>query len=217
MPRLIYIRRPAGLTALSQVLSATSTGETIDAPAGIVAGDLLVLLDKAQSDGTTPTAVLPTGFTSIHDDGLSTIRQKASYKLADGSEASASITGMVGNFGNAKILLVFRGNNAAQSLTLAGAAGEATAGDPSAQVVGASGGTAPLIVLGFYGAPGGLAGLDIDTRSFTPAKDDEVNSTTRLYAAWKIYDSSPADVTVDMGDFADTGANVLQSCYIACS
>ncbi|HYM98203.1 MAG TPA: hypothetical protein VET25_00545 [Aestuariivirgaceae bacterium] len=88
-------------------------------------------------------------------------------------------------------------------------------GNPAAQTVTASGGVAPLVVLGAYGARG-----FIDPRTFTvggsPAKDGEVHNEpggfSNIVFAWKIYNASPADVVVDMDD--EIEANYLQSFYI---
>ena len=46
----------------------------------------------------------------------------------------------------------------------------------------------------------------------SPAKDGEVANGTTPYLAYKVYNSSPANVSVDMDDEGD--GNTLQSCYI---
>lgn len=201
-----------GLTTLSFQADATSTSDTITGPASIAAGDLLVLWDGAHNLSGLPTSVVPTGFTSIvsFNDG-SNDRAIASYKIADGSEASATITGMNGNISDDKMLYVFRGNQAISSVSALDIASESTAGNPTAQVVNASGGTPPLIVFGCYFVPGAA----VDPRTFNPAKDGEITSSTRAYLAYKIYNSSPADVTVDMDDELDT--NMLASFYLSCT
>ncbi|HWE21758.1 MAG TPA: hypothetical protein VG758_32045 [Hyphomicrobiaceae bacterium] len=51
----------------------------------------------------------------------------------------------------------------------------------------------------------------------TPAKDGEINvvlGALNAYLAYKIYNSSPVNVTVDMDD---EGTNELYSCYVSCS
>ena len=91
------------------------------------------------------------------------------------------------------------------------AAGETTDGNPSAQVVGASSGTPPLIVIGAYGTTG-----TVDPRTFSTTKDGEITADSfNAYLAYKIYNSSPQDSSIDMDDEGD--ANILQSCYLACS
>lgn len=203
----------AQLTTLSEQASATSTSSSVTGPASIAEGDLLVLLDRAQSSISVPAKVIPSGFTEIADtnDGIYT-RQVASYKIADGSEASASLTGMNGAVSNDKALYVFRGDVAITSVNVSTPNAEITSIDPAQQTVSASGGTAPLVVLACYGTYFLYA---ISPRTFSPAKDGEINSGTDLYLAYKIYNSSPSDVTVDMDD--EGFYNTLQSFYIECS
>jgi hypothetical protein len=203
-------RRGGGApTTITQVDSATSTASTITVPASVIAGDLLVLLDLAF--GSAPVANVPTDFLTINNlsDG-SNARQLVSYKLADGSEASASLTG-ISTAGNTfrKSLYVMRGNSPALLATLAGVNSEFTSGNPSAQNVTASGGTPPLVVFGCYGCPA----QTIDPRTMSPAKDGEISPQVSSYLAYKIYNSSPADVSVDMDD--EGVANFLQSFYIS--
>jgi hypothetical protein len=213
------------LTSITQVLSATSNNSaTITAPSGIQAGDLIVMLDAASADSSPPTAVVPTGFTSIFNvTDAANYRIIASYKKADGTEGGASITGMVGSgFTNtsAKSILVFRGNAPATTITVGDIGSQLTTGNPTAQTITASSGVAPLIVFGFYVAF--LAGSLVNPRTFTvsgsAAKDGEIQSLrdgslndADTWQAWKIYNTSPADVVVDMDDEGD---NFLGSCYI---
>jgi len=209
----------AVLSSIVQQASATSTGETITAPADIIAGDLLVIADKAQSTiGSTPTAVTPSGFTSVANSSIGSSgsgtswRQMFSYKIANGSEANASITGMNGSISDNKVMLVFRGNVPIQTATPNTFGAQAVDTNPAAQSVTASGGTPPLIIFGIYGSS-----TAVDPRTFTvggsSAKDGEVNSGTVLYVAWKIDISSPADASIDMDD--EGNGNILQSGYIA--
>ena len=108
---------------------------------------------------------------------------------------------------SAKILLVFRPD--APITTAAHADPDQFTGNgiPAAQTVTASGGTPPLIVFGAYSSSG-----TINPRTMSPAKNGEVANGTTRYIAWKIYNSSPANVSVDMDDEGD--GNTLQSCYI---
>lgn len=201
-----------GVTTLSQPSgeTATSTAQTITGPSGIQAGDLLVLLDRATNVIGTPATVVPSGFTSIVNTTSANVRQIASYKIADGTEASASLTGMNGDVINAKALYVFRGNVAISAVNVSTPNSEATDGNPASQSVTASGGTPPLIVLGCYGSSGA-----VDPRTFSTTKDGEINPSTALYLAYKIYNVSPADTSIDMDD--EGVNNILQSFYIECS
>jgi len=195
------------VTAMSLFDSNTSEATTISVPAGVQAGDLLVLADLALSAN-----VLPTDFTQIATDVVNTLRLSTSFKLATGSETT--ITGMSGSGAVSKILAVFRPNGTVASYGVFDAEQAATGGNPAGQTITSSGGTAPLIAFGFWGANG-----TVDPRAMTPAKDAELNqdwdsNTDALYIAWKFYDvgETPANVTVDMND--EGNANNMQSCYI---
>jgi len=201
----------AALASIVQQASATSTAATLTAPADIVSGDLLIFSDLATNIGL-PASVVPTGFTSLSSvSGGNNQRCITSYKIADGSEASATITGMDGNLSDRKVMVTFRGNVpfATASPNTWGGVNQIT--NPTAQTVTASGGTPPLIVFGVYGC----ADAAVDPRTFSTTKDGEVSQGTNLYVAWKIYMSSPADTDVDMDDEGGSFQNSLQSGYIA--
>lgn len=213
------------LTSITQVLSATSTGTTITAPVGILAGDLIVLCDSI-AGGTLDAGVVPTNFTPIANVIVTdVIRQITSYKLAIGTEGGTSITGSPeGVYGaTAKVMLVFRGNKAASALTLGDVGSQATSGNPTAQTITSATGVAPLVVFGFYSCA--VAGTPaVNPRTFTvagsAAKDGELEQLdtsgftmdTDCWIAWKIYNTAPADVVVDMDDEGD--GNALASCYL---
>lgn len=201
------------LMALSVFDSATSTASTIVAPASIVPGDLIVLFDSAVSTGT-PSTVTPTGFTNINTVtvGTATIRKSiCSYKIAVGDEGGATITGMNGNQQNGKMIYVFRGNVAITSVVVGDVGSQGTDGDPVAQTITSASGIPPLVVFGAY-----AGGTAVSPRTFTvggsSAKDGEITSSTSAYLAYKIYDSAPSDVVVDMED--ETVNNTLQSFYL---
>lgn len=172
-----------------------------------------MFLDRAGNfSGTPPADVTASGFTRIgssqsgtSSSGFFSERQNLWYKLALGTETGA-LTGMSGT-ANAKAMYVFRGNVPAALITVADVAGQITNANPTAQVVDASGGVAPLIVIGAYGSANA-----VDPRTFSTTKDGEINPSAFLYLAYKIYNSSPADSSIDMDDEGDV--NILQSCYI---
>jgi len=202
-----------GAGTLAFVTSANSTAQNVTCPT-VEAGDLLVLLDRGQgSGGTPPAAVVPTNFSIIDNRAAGIARQVLSYKIAVGNEEGTSLTGMNGSTSNRKILAVFRQTPAATAATPQNATGEATSGNPAAQVVGASAGAVPLVVIGAYGSD-----LTVDPRTMSPAKDAEILNQpggSNIVLAYKIYNAAPADVSVDMDD--ESNLNILQSCYITCS
>lgn len=187
---------------------ATDGNASIVAPAGIIRGDLLVLLDRV-STTSVPTTVVPSGFTTIRNDNDATaVRMITSYKIADGTEGGASITGMVaGTFEDGKAMAVFRGNVPITGVTIGSSSGQIVNTNPTGQNVVASGGLVPLIVFGAF-----VSNTAVDPRSFTPAKDAEINPDTLLYLAWKIYNAAPSDTAIDMDD--EGNGNGLQSFYL---
>ena len=198
----------SGPPVTSLAFQASATGTTsVTGPASIIAGDLLVLANNAVTGGGAPSATVPSGFTSIGTVADGASRSVISYKIADGSEASASIAGMSGASFNAHCLYVFRGDEAVNTVTPGSVAGQITTGNPTAQVVTSGSGSAPLVVIGVYGSD-----VAVSPRSFSPAKSGEINVSTFYYLAYLIYNSSPANVTVDMDD--ESNSNVLQSCYL---
>ena len=203
---------PARLTSISQQDSATATGTDVTGPAGIESGDLIVILDMAFGF-STPTSVLASGFTEIVDFTDGNGKVILSYKIADGSEASATLAGMNG-FSNQdeKALYTFRGDVPITSVNVQSANSQITNGNPTSQTVTSGSGTPPLIVLGGYTS---IDSSPVSPRTMSPAKDGEINSSSNHYLAYKIYNSSPANVSVDMNDEGD--GNALCSCYIECS
>lgn len=199
---------------VTEFASATSSDATITAPANINAGDIIVLEDRATNISTIPTSVVPTGFTSISNLGWTAasvgIRSVLSYKVADGTEGGSTITGMSGNANTQKMLYVFRPNRAPSSVSVGSMHEEYTESAPADQVVTTGSSDVPAIVLAAYGSSG-----TISPRGFTPAKDGEINSGTSAYLAYKIYNGSPADVTISMED--EGSRNSVQSCYLLVS
>ena len=198
----------AGGQTLAFRSSATSgnTAGTIVAPSDIVAGDLLVLYDNAANNTTLPTAVTPSGWdTALINQTFSTNRRCMVHKkIANGTEAGATITGMSVNNVVLKILLVISTNGASSS-TAYSIASEATNNDPTAQVISSASGNSPLAVFGFIRNQTGTG------NSMSPTQDGIITSAPH-YGYYKLYNSSPADVTFDTGDGGLN--NFLMSFYI---
>lgn len=178
----------------------------------VLAGDLLVFLERAFVSGSTPTTAVPSGFAAISNVSGSNTRVILSYKIADGSESGSAIEGMSVPVSGAlwRAMLTFRGDNPITAVIVADPDGVATTGNPSAQVVTSGSGAPPLVVFGGYVTSG-----TVNPRTFTPAKDGEVMAAgDSLWLAYKIYNSAPSNVSVDMDD---EGNNFLVSCYIECA
>jgi hypothetical protein len=206
---------------LTQVLSATDpSGAAFTLPTGIQVGDLIVVFDLAVSAGGDPSAVIPSGFNQVVTVSDGAARGLLSYKIAAGTEGGTSLNGMDSTI-EGKLTYVFRGNNKAiASAVPTDVNSQSTGANPTAQVVNASGVATPLIVIGCYGT--NTSAGNLDPRTFNPAKDGEINVTLAgagnddfMYLAYKIYNSNPADVTIDMDQ--EGNRNVLMSCYFACA
>lgn len=207
---------PLALSSLSFVTSAVvnnaiSASDSITAPTGIQAGDLIVFWDLRFETGT---ANAPSGFTIAVSSSVTGMRSAISYKIAAGTESGTTITGMTGASQSYQVILaVFRGNIPIGSVAVGSTHQEETANAPANQVCAASGGTAPLAVIATYSNAPPTA---IATRGFSPAEDGEIaTGSTHGFLKYKLYNSSPADTTLtqtDNGTF-----NTLQSCYLACA
>jgi hypothetical protein len=199
---------------LAQQASATSTSTSVTIPT-VLAGDLIVVWNRSRSNVTIPTLVTPTGFTNfVNFAAAAAVRCAAHYKISDGTESGGSASGMNGGLDNDICLYTFRGTRVITAVSVQDIATEIQDGDPAAQTANASAGQAPLIVFGCYSSTGA-----VDPRTFTvggsAAKDGEISASTDAYLAYKIYNSAPADVVIDMDDEGDR--NGLASFYIQCT
>jgi len=176
-----------GFSQLSFSFSDTSPDSGITTPNP---GDLMVVFGIDAPDGFTV---------------LIGSNPNISYKISDGTETSLSSPG---------ILIVFSGNESISTVVDNDGDSEETEGNPAPQTVTSGSGVPPLLVLGAYFTDGGA----VNPRSFSPAKDGEVNASLSGADAWlayKIYNASPDDVTVDMDD--EGSGNRLFSIYLELS
>lgn len=185
-------------------------------PATIEEGDLLLFTGQGVGSAADVTFTPYSGWTTIAETGNSTFSlAAAAYKIADGTEGGATFGNPFGNTSSSSeqrflMVNVFRANVPITSVTSQDEAQEITYGNPAAQTVNASGGATPLLVWCLYQSDVG--------KSFVPTQDGSVtHSQTSYYQVrWKFYSSSPADVTVDVGDTA-ANINVLMSGYLELS
>lgn len=188
--------------------SSSSTASTIVAPTGIIAGDLIVSYDSA-GGSTIPTSVIPTGFDSpaIVNQTFTTGTQRRvviSAKIANGTEAGVTYTGMNGNTVNAKIMLVFSTNGATSYNTFS-IGYEMTDGNPVARVITSGLGSPPLVSFGY------IRNTTTGQNSFTPTETGVVTIPSH-YAYYKIDNATPLGITVDTGDGGN--ANMVATFYI---
>ena len=190
------------------VLSASSTTSTIVIPAAAAIGDLAVLFDYAEGSGL-PTDVVPTNWTGLVTATVDNFRIRCSRKVLVGGDPGATITGMNGSVGNDKVMLVFRPSSAIATVTPSTWLAEVTLGNPASQAISASGQAVPIIVFGCAAINGGTAAFS----TASPAFDAEVaKAQADIIAGYKIYNSGPANHTIDMNDLGDS--NGLASGYL---
>lgn len=202
----------SGLT-LSFVASAVTGGSTFTIPASAQAGDVAILFDRV-SNTTTPTSVVPSGYTQIANNVQATERGIVSYKKLEAGDPGSTPTGMNGDTFNSKIATVFRPSSAISTVTVGSVNGQATGDNPSQQTVTVASVQTPLIVFGHYA---GEIGKSYTGITFSPTHDAQIQGNLDANRArYKIYNESPSDTTVDLGD-TGSPANILQSFYLRVS
>jgi hypothetical protein len=205
-----FIDDAPAVSSMAFQTSATSTGSTITCPT-VQQYDVGVLIDYASNNfSPEPTQAVPSGFTSLATSADGARRGTASYKVFDGTESGAALAGLAGGLFNSKVLLVFRPNTAIGSVTASTWLTEATTGNPTAQSIAASGGTAPLIRIA------GASDNNSVTPSFSAGTFDgtatQSTGAGRTIAGYAIQNSVGSDDSVDMNDL---GANWLVSGWLS--
>lgn len=202
---------PSAVSSVSLHASVASFSPTLTWPGTIAAGDVAVVCDYARSTGDI-TEVPLSGFTSIagaeqgYESSGDNEAGRVWYKILTGSESGSFST--MGASDNGTVLLIFRGNIPITSVSPGGWQSDMTGNDPASQIVAASGGAVPLVVIGVAASS---ATPSFSTAS--PAFDGLITvSGSELLAGYKIYESSPVNHTVDMGDVGND--NYLSSGYL---
>lgn len=213
---------PPGLIAgvepitIEKVLDQTSNSDSLNYPAGIQSGDLIILLNRAQrgSNNTpAPSDFIAAGFTSINAQaGGGTLtspgtRLRLLYRLGTGTE-SGPIGNLIRHDVNYNRLVVFRMSRPISSVSIKNAGGVISDTAPSNQTISFSSPVVPLVAIAAYSSTGA-----VDPRGFSPSADGEFGSG-QAWIQWKFYlpGESPANHTISMADEGAT--NCLQKCYI---
>jgi hypothetical protein len=136
---------------------------------------------------------------------------------SEGSQAFVSGHSTSGSFNETNVIaLYFSGGG--DFRVLGTPAFEVTGGNPTPQVIGLAGQSAPALAIGVYAANSSNSsgeGFDSGDMSMSPSSDggvvvDESSVEEAPWASfgmrYKIYNSSPADVTVDMADLGNGNA-----------
>lgn len=203
----------ARVSTLTRVADGGSASSTTSLPSGSQAGDVCILFDFANNSSGTPTTVVPSGFTTISNlDGGSTSRRILSAGILTAADITAgTLTGMSGTNYVHKLVVGFRPDVAITSGSVGSANEEITNGNPTLQTITASGGAAPLVVFAMGCQNSGIT----MSGTLTSTGTQVTNLNSRLRAYYHIYNTSPADLTVDMGDFGNN--NSLHSAYFQVS
>ena len=198
--------------SFSDSIASAVADAQIGFPAAAQSGDLAVAFFYASVITGSLPDVIPAGWTGIA--GVSrtfldqTRRSRHCCKVLTAEDISAgSITGISGST-EAKVMLTFRPNGPISNIIASTWNVEATAANPAAQTVTASGQSVPLIVFGAAGAI--QTGAAFSTAS--PAFDATVLANSRLRVGYKVYNASPANHTIDMNDLGSD--NQLASGFI---
>ena len=194
------------VTSVSLFASTITNTSSLAYPASIAAGDVAVILDFSRG-----VPVLPSGFTNIPgaDSGGPNGQTRASYRILDGSETGS--VSVMSDTDSGAVMLVFRGDVPITTVTPAGWTAEASAtSSPATQLVPSGSGAAPLAVFGIIGA-----GTSSTTFGTVSPSFDAVLGSDEARLAYKIYNASPADVSVGGND--NGNGNGMASGYIAFS
>lgn len=223
MSGVMSVEGPKGPpTAISVPITAQQdTDGPMNWPAGVRKGDVAVLFEVSRNTAgggaLADVDMTASGWASPilnqSDATIGTVeRDKISHKILTGSEG-ASFTGLSGSSNTCcKLLVIVRGNAPISSVGVSTVNNQVTTGNPTAQNNTSGSGTPPLIVFGWY-----MASAAVDPRTMSPAKDSEINinaGSRDVWVAWKIYNSSPSNVSVDMDD---EGTNYLRSFFLSLS
>lgn len=203
-----------GSLSFTFLTSATSTSKNITIPSAALAGDVAVLCQSSQASSSV-SGVLPTGWTepsgnaNVTVTSGQTMRTMVSYRVLTAGDGGTSIAGM-DEISDTKIMLVFRPSTSIVTTVSSTWNGEATSGNPVSQTVTASGQTTPLIVIAVAVSEGSVPAFTTETPSMTNVTKS--NSHTNMRVGYTIYNSSPADQSIDIGD--NGAQNTLQSGFL---
>lgn len=187
---------------IDMVGSSTSSSQTITLPADIRKNDFILFVDqtaRASSGGVTPTNIIPSGYTQAVTvpigNSTTSVRATVSYKISDGNDSGATITGMTDSGGTRKIAVVFRRSSVTGIASIESVVSIGTAGDPPAQTIVA--GNVPCILIGIAGNTTG-SGV---SSSFSPTPTNSIlNNSLILYYLIFNQNSTPTNAAIDMPD-----------------
>lgn len=201
------------VNSISFVASTNTSSGTITVSNSARSGDFAIFIDRdGRTVSTPPTLVTPSGWTLIDTIGVAVTggssRASLFYRVLTSSDPGATVTGMNNGFAR-KILLVFRPDVGASTITIASVA-EYMGNGTASQTVTSGSGSVPLVVIAHMATN---TNTSLGTRSFSPTQDATVTNGATQEARYKIYNASPADVTAALSQ--SRGGNTLQSFYFS--
>lgn len=190
---------PTELTFFDEVIATGADPVVI--PETVKVGDLMVL---------SLVQTIPDGWQEVTESNPA-----LSVKIATEADIGATVfsSGSAGNPYDVSLLQIFRADVPITSFTVNSVV-SGTGGDPGDQTITASAATNPAVVIAHWTCLSTDEGR-VDPRTASPAMDAETHGLLNNspgsfdrdhYLAFKIYNSSPADITIDMddeGDFLD--------------
>lgn len=198
------------ISALKLVASNRSTSTSLVAPMNIQAGDLLLYYNQTENTSAA-AASTPSGFTSIHAVSSSwvvqpnpegyTFKARLSYKIADGTEAGATITGMaISTFRNIpeQLILVYRSNRPVTSVSLVNWSTSA-----SSRTLPVTPNHAPLLAIACYAADNVI---DESKMSFSPTPTTSVSGLNNFFKFRAVLFKTEAEVDNVSLTFTQTGS-----------
>lgn len=203
----------AAAKSLEFVGSVSSTASTIDISSLVASGRLAVLLDHSYNNSTTiPTSVVPSGFTSVTDQGATffggvSIRHIVSFKILSGSEGT--LTGVSAST-NSKVCAVFKFSSGSIGTVQSGGLSQDILGSEiPQQTISLSGRVSPLILIGSIGRISNTNYFNNLSPTDTPRLPDTTFASALFY---KIVNSgSQPTATMTSGN---VGAQAMTSFYL---
>jgi len=190
-----YLRGCGSALKLSFVSYTAGTASvTISSSAQV--GDIAVIFNVSYKLFSTPSTVVPSGFTTIRNDSDSTHRWITSYKKLVAGDPGASKNGM-NEFSNGMSCIVFRPSRSC-SYSFVNTAFQTTNSNPTAHTVSVTSYSTPSIALGW-------ANSGDSSTTFSSGTFDNTYTQNYIATGYKIYQNNGvrADNTIDMNDLGN--------------
>lgn len=202
------------LRSISVIASAVSAAASVVAPMDVRKGDILLLMDAPAAASSIGSYSVPPGFTLLAQGPASGWETKCvtSFKVADGTESGATITGMSGPVTDGKVMLQLRGNVMMKGCAVYDHQVSASNGDPGGRTSALSAlspASSPILALGTVQRLGAVAPA---FQATTPAFSAQmVGGHLRIgYSVYAVGSPVP-DQFVDLFS-GGTGGNILTVC-----